>query len=229
MQLYHHPMVANARFIRLIIGEYDVDVDLILENTWERRPEFLALNPAGTLPVLIGEAGTPIVSSFAISEYLDETRGAMMRDRRLMPDYPLDRAEARRLIDWFVVKMDNDVTRPLVRERVFKIEMSQAQGGGAPDSAAMRAARANIKQHLRYLNWLAGSRNWLGGKTITMADMAAAASVSVLDYLGEINWAEVPQARDWYTRMKSRPSFRPLLTDRVRALTPVSHYADLDF
>ena len=92
-----------------------------------------------------------------------------------------------------------------------------------------KPARANIRQHLRYLNWLAGTRNWLSGKTFTAADLAAAASVSILDYMGELTWAEAPQARDWYARVKSRPSFRPLLAERIRALSPVSHYADLDF
>lgn len=229
MQLYHHPMSASARFVRLLLGEYGIDHELIVENTWERRPEFLALNPAGTLPVLVAESGVPITTIYAISEYIDETRGTMMREKRLMPDYPLDRAEVRRLIDWFSAGLDQDVTRALVRERVLKLEMTPAQGGGAPDSSAMRGARANIKQHMRYINWLAGTRNWLGGKSITMADMAAAASLSVLDYMGEITWNESPQAREWYQRMKSRPSFRPLLADRVRAITPVSYYADLDF
>lgn len=229
MQLYHHPMSANSRFIRLLLGEYGIEAELIIENTWERRQAFLTLNPAATLPVLVAESGVAIVSIYAIAEYIDETRGAMMRDRRLMPDYPLDRAEVRRLIDWFTGKMDIDVIRALVRERVFKLEMSQNQGGGAPDSAAMRGARANIKQHMRYINWLAGTRNWLGGKSVTAADMAAASCISVLDYMGEITWAETPQARDWYQRVKSRPAFRPLLADRVRGITPVSHYADLDF
>lgn len=229
MQLYHHPMSANSRFIRLLLGEYGIEAEMILEKTWERRPEFLALNPACSLPVLVTEVQSVVSGTNAISEYIDETRGAMMRERRLMPDYPLDRAEVRRLIDWYCLTMDTDVTRTLVRERVFKLEMSAAQGGGAPDSGAIRGARANIKQHLRYLNWLAGTRNWLGGKTISSADFAAAATISVLDYLGEVQWADAPQAREWYQRIKSRPSFRPLLADRVRGLTPVSHYGDLDF
>lgn len=229
MQLYHHPMSANSRFVRLLIGEYGIDAELIQENTWERRPEFLALNPAGSVPILVTEVDSVISGTNAISEYIDETRGVMMRDRRLMPEYPLDRAEVRRLIDWFCATMDTDVTRTLVRERVFKREMSQAQGGGAPDSRAIRGARANIKQHLRYLDWLASTRNWLGGKSLTSADFAAAATLSVLDYLGEVPWTDTPQARDWYQRMKSRPSFRPILADRIRGLTPVSHYGDLDF
>jgi glutathione S-transferase len=125
--------------------------------------------------------------------------------------------------------LEQDATKALVRERIFKVEMPRNSGGGAPDSAAMRAARNNVKQHMRYLNWLAGSRNWLSGKTLTAADIAAAASISVLDYMGEISWPESPQAAEWYQRVKSRPAFRPILEDRVRALTPVSHYADLDF
>lgn len=229
MMLFHHPMSAKARFVRLILGEYDVNAELHEEQVWQRRPEFLALNPAGTLPVLIAEAGTPLVGTYAITEYLDETRGPTAREKRLMPDYPLERAEVRRLVDWFTDKLDEDVLRALVRERVYKLTMPAEQGGGAPNSAAMRAARANIRQHMKYLNWLTGSRNWLAGKTITLADLSAGASLSVLDYLGEINWAEAPQAREWYSRIKSRKSFRPLLADRVRAVVPVSHYADLDF
>jgi len=229
MILHHMPMSAPCRFVRLLLAEYGVEAELRDERPWERRQEFLALNPAGTLPVLIAEAGVPISGPYPVAEYLDETRGVMARERRLMPDYPLERAEVRRLVDWFIVKLEADVTRALVRERVDKLSMPAEMGGGAPDSRAMRAARANIRQHLRYLNWLAGTRDWLGAGAISAADIAAGAAVSILDYMGEIDWSEVPQARDWYTRMKSRPSFRPLLADRVRGLTPVSHYADLDF
>jgi glutathione S-transferase len=116
-----------------------------------------------------------------------------------------------------------------VRERVLKPLMPEALGGGSPDSGAIRAARANVRQHMKYTNWLAGTRHWLAGPRITYADLAAAASLSILDYLGEIDWSGHSAAREWYTRMKSRPSFRPLLADRVRGLSPVSHYADLDF
>ena len=222
-------MSAPSRFVRLVLGEYGVEPALVDERPWERRAELVALNPAGTLPVLVTESGDPVSGLFAIMEYLDETRGVMQRDRRLMPGAPLERAEVRRLVDWFLNRLDSDVVRPLTRERVFKLEMPVAAGGGAPDSAVMRAARINTRQHLKYLNWLAGSRDWLAGSRITLADLAAAAAVSVLDYLGEIDWRDVPEARDWYSRIKSRPAFRPLLADRVRGVTPVSHYADPDF
>jgi glutathione S-transferase len=229
LTLFHHPMLAACRFVRLAFGEYGEELVLIEEKPWARRKEFLALNPAATLPVLLAEGDAPVVGASVIAEYLDETRGALKRDRRLFAENPMDRAEIRRLADWFLTKTEGEVTRYLVRERVLKPMMPTAQGGGAPDAAAIRAARANIRQHMKYANWLAGTRNWLAGTRISYADLAAAATLSVLDYLGEIDWTEYPSARDWYSRVKSRPSFRPLLGDRVRGLTPVSHYADLDF
>lgn len=229
LTLFHHPMYAACRFVRLAFGEYGEELVLIEEKPWLRRKEFLALNPAATLPVLLAEGDQPIVGAPVIAEYLDETRGVLKRERRLFAEDPIDRAEIRRLVDWFLSKTESEVTRHLVRERVLKPVMAETQGGGSPDAGAIRAARANIRQHMKYVNWLAGTRNWLAGGRITYADLAAAAALSVLDYLGEIDWTEHPAARDWYSRVKSRPSFRPLLGDRVRGLTPVSHYADLDF
>lgn len=229
LTLFHHPMFATCRFVRLAFGEYGEELVLIEEKPWTRRKEFLALNPAATLPVLLAEGDVPIVGASVIAEYLDETRGVLKRERRLFAEDSMDRAEIRRLVDWFLTKTEGEVTRHLVRERILKPLMPSSQGGGSPDSAAIRAARANIRQHMKYANWLAGTRNWLAGGRISYADLAAAAALSVLDYLGEVNWTEYPLARDWYSRVKSRPSFRPLLGDRVRGLTPVSHYADLDF
>ncbi|WP_036486300.1 glutathione S-transferase family protein [Nitratireductor basaltis] len=229
LTLFHHPLYASCRFVRITCGEYGDELALIEERPWMRRREFLSLNPAGTIPVLLAEGDHPIVGATVIGEYLDETRGAYKRDKRLMAEDSIQRAEIRRLVDWYLVKTDGDVTRHLVRERALKPMMAGAQGGGAPDSGAIRAARANIAQHMKYTNWLAASRDWLAGPRMSYADIAAAASLSILDYLGEIRWGEYEAARDWYSRMKSRPSFRAILADRVRGLAPASHYADLDF
>lgn len=229
LTLFHHPLLPSCRFIRLAFGENGEELELIEEKPWSRRKEFLAINPAGSLPVLLAEGDIPIVGATVIAEYLDETRGILKRDRRLLAENPMDRAEIRRLVDWYLAKLENEVTRHLVRERVFKPMMPQEMGGGSPDSGALRAARANIKQHMKYTNWLAGSRNWLAGPRLTYADFAAAAGLSVLDYMGEIDWRDHAAARDWYARVKSRPSFRSLLNDRVRGLAPSPQYADLDF
>jgi glutathione S-transferase len=222
-------MSSASRFVRLILSEYGYQTELSEEQPWENRRDFLALNPAGTLPVYVDDSMRALCGATIISEYLDETSGIMKRDRRLLAEDPFQRAEIRRLTEWFLQKMQTDVTRPLVRERIFKLQMTPDQGGGAPDSKILRTSRSNIRQHMKYLSWLAGSRPWLAGDRISYADLAAAAAISVLDYLGEIDWSDAPTAKEWYQRLKSRPSFRPLLTERVRGVTPVSHYADLDF
>ena len=232
MQLFHHPTSAGSRAIRLVLDEYGMEADLHEERTFERRDAFLAMNPAGTLPVLVDEQ-VVISGAFPAAEYLDETVGPLNRDRRLFPETAAGRAEMRRIAEWSLVKLEAEVTRYTVNERITKRLMSAEQGGGAPDSRALRAARANIRYHLRYLGYLAGTRRWLAGDRLTWADLAAAASLSVLDYLGEVDWNAAEEGtaelRDWYARMKSRPSFRGLLGDRIRSIPPASHYADLDF
>src|SRR5690606_24431123 len=147
----------------------------------------------------------------------------------LMPQMPPERAEVRRLLDWFLGKMDAEVTGYLLNEKVYKRRRSVAEGGGPPDAAAIRAARANIKYHVRYIGYLAARRNCLAGRNLSFADLAAAAEISVADYLGEVPWDEDQTAKAWYARLKSRPSFRDILADLVRGQPPVSHYADLDF
>ncbi len=227
--LYHHPMSAASRLVRLVLAEYDDTAEFIEEQPWQRRDEFLSLNPAATLPVMIDGDNPPLVGGTAIVEFLDETRGILKRDKRLLPENPYARAEARRLTGWALDKLENEVTRYLVHERVFKLQIPRNNGGGSPDSKVLRAARANIKHHVRYFGWLAATRNWMGGENITIADLAIAAGLSVLDYLGEVPWEEDAGLKEWYARIKSRPSFRPLLGDKVRGLQPASHYVDLDF
>ncbi|WP_019222296.1 glutathione S-transferase family protein [Bartonella rattaustraliani] len=229
LTLFHSPLSSASRFIRLILGEYGITTQLIEEHEWARRHEFLVLNPAGNIPVLLIENEIPLSGALVIYEYLDEAHGSLQQEKKFFPASPLGRAEVRRLNDWFLNKFETEATRHIVRERIYKREMPLAIGGGAPNSQILRNARANIPPHMNYLNWLCASRDWLVGAELSYADFAAAASVSVLDFLGEIDWEQSPAAREWYMRMKSRPSFRALLTDRVRGIVASPHYADLDF
>ncbi|PLX37665.1 MAG: glutathione S-transferase [Hyphomicrobiales bacterium] len=227
--LYHHPFSSTSRFVRLALAEYNINAEFTVEKTWERRSEFLHLNPAGTVPVAVENHGPALVGGMVLMEYLDETRGYAVGEKRLMPDHPEKRAEMRRLVSWFLDKMESEVTEPLVFEKIVKQEMPAALGGGAPESSVLRAARANIRPHLRYIGYLAQQRNWLAGDRLTFADLAAAASLSCADYLGEVPWDEDAHAKAWYARIKSRPSFRPLLTETVRGMPPSRTYIDLDF
>jgi glutathione S-transferase len=229
LTLYHHPFCPHSRFVRIVLGELGASADLIEERIWDRREEFLLLNPAGTTPVLIDAAGPPVPGASIISEYLDETRGLALGERRLLPEDLSARVEVRRLASWFHEKFFAEVSDVLVTERVYRRHMPAEQGGGPPDTQAIRAARANIRYHLTYVGWLASNRHWLAGDRLSYADLAAAAQLSVADYLGDVPWTENEAAKNWYARIKSRPSFRPLLADALPGVPASSTYADLDF
>jgi glutathione S-transferase len=229
LTLLHYPFCPHSRFVRIVLGEYGLSARLVEERVWERREEFLVLNPAGTTPVLLEEGGPPVPGAAIISEYLDETRGAALDGHRLLPAEPDERVEVRRLASWFNDKFHAEVSNPLANERLYKRFMPVSQGGGPPDTDAMRAARINIRYHMAYIGWLVRTRDWLAGERLSYADLAAAAHLSVVDYLGDVPWNEDEAARTWYARVKSRPSFRPLLADTLAGIPPSKTYADLDF
>jgi glutathione S-transferase len=227
--LFHHPFCPHSRFVRLVLGELGLTPRLVEERVWERREEFLALNPEGTTPVLIEEGHPAVPDAGIIAEYLDEIYGAERGDRRLLPVDIGARVEVRRLSAWFHNKFFDEVSTFLVTERIYKQTMRPDQGGGPPDTGAIRAARNNIRYHLAYIGWLARQRSWLAGERMSYADLAAAAHLSVADYLGDVPWTEDEAAKTWYARVKSRPSFRALLAETVPGIPPAPSYADLDF
>ena len=227
--LYHHPLCPHSRYIRLIMGELGMEADLIEERAWERRREFLMMNPAGTTPILVEESVFPIPGADVIAEYLDETRGLVLGNRRLLPEEPSSRVEVRRLTDWFNRKFFEEVSQHLVTEKVYKRYLTPETGGGPPEGAILRAARTNVRYHLKYLGHLLSQRNWLAGDRLSHADLAAAAHLSVCDFLGDVPWDEDETAKQWYARLKSRPSFRPLIHDKVRGMVSSAHYTNLDF
>jgi len=227
--LFHHPFCPHSRFVRLVLGELGMTPRLVEERVWERREEFLALNPEASTPLLIEEGHPAVPGAVTIAEYLDETYGNARGDRRLLPTDSGARVEVRRLSSWFHGKFFAEVSSFLVTERIYKQTMRAEQGGGPPDTGAIRAARANIRYHLAYIGWLARQRTWLAGERMSYADLAAAAHLSVADYLGDVPWTEDEAAKTWYARVKSRPSFRPLLAEAVPGIPAAQSYADLDF
>ncbi len=220
-RLFHLPLSPFCRKVRLVLGEKRVETELVEEQPWDRRIDFLRLNPAGEVPVFIDEDGRTIADSNAICEYLEETGPAP----RLLPSDSIDRSEARRLVGWFDSKFHREVTVNLVYERVNKRLMK----AGYPDSACVKAGAKNVKYHLEYVGWLMEGRNWLAGDQLSLADFAAAAHLSCLDYCGDVPWEISPPAKDWYARVKSRPCFRPLLADHIPGFPSKPHYSDLDF
>lgn len=219
-RLYHLPLSPFCRKIRLVLAEKKIEVELVEEKPWDRRMDYLRMNPAGKVPVLRID-DLALADSGAIFEYLEEVQP----DPPLLPRNAADRAEARRLVAWFDDKFHHEVTANLLYERVNKKLMK----AGYPESEKIKAGLRNIKYHLDYIGWLIDHRRWLAGDTMTIADFAAAAHLSCLDYVGDVDWSRSAGLHDWYSKIKSRPAFRSILADLVPGFTPPQHYADLDF
>ena len=204
-----------------MLAEKRLKFELKAEKTWERRPAFLRLSPAGEVPVLIEADGAAIVGIYPIAEHLEDT----CPDPRLFGEGARRRAEVRRLLDWFMRKFQEEASGPILHETILKRYTRK----GAPSEAVLRAARANLSHHLAYIAHLARQNRYLAAETVTAADLAAAAEVSALDYLGEIPWDEAAGVKPWYAKLKARKSFRGLLKDHVAGLPPPAHYTKLDF
>ena len=222
--LHHFPLDPASRQARLALAEKKLPFQEVIERYYEGRPEFRVLNPSGLTPVLeeVREGERLIVcESRAILGHLEETEP----EPALLSRDPGARAEARRLMQWFDRKFDFEVNAFLVHEKMEKRLLHM----GSPDYGALRQGREGLRTHLAYLEQLTEERDWLAGSRLSLADIAAAAHLSVIDYFGDIPWRDYPSVKTWYMKIKSRPSFRPLLGDRQPGLAPAPHYADLDF
>ncbi|HEY3798247.1 MAG TPA: glutathione S-transferase family protein [Caulobacteraceae bacterium] len=222
--LFHFPLDPASRQARLALGEKRLAFEPVTVRYWEGPPEFLALNPSGLTPVMVEEEGgrkTVICELRAILEHIDETHP----EPSLLGREPAERAEARRLMQWFDRKFDGEVNGYLLREKLEKRLTKQ----GAPDLSSMRFGRDALREHMAYMESLLSQRDWLAGRRLTLADFAGAAHISVLDYFGDVPWRDVSAVKTWYMKVKSRPAFRPLLADRWPGLAPAGHYDDLDF
>lgn len=221
-QLYQFPLCPFSRKVRLLLGEKGVGYELVRESPWEKRDEFLDMNPAGRTPVMVeGDKGNVLIDSWAICEFFEET----VNKAPMVNGTAINRAEIRRLTAWFDEQFFADVVAPLMHERMKKRLIDRA----SPDARVLREAMKLALNHLDYTDYLLDHRNWLGGATMSLADLSAAAHISVADYLGGIDWRGHEQTKRWYSGLKSRPSFRPLLSERMEVISPPQHYDKVDF
>lgn len=219
--LYHLWLHPFSRKVRLVLAEKGLTFDGKIEKIWERRTDFLAMNPAGDVPVLVEPDGTTLSNSQVICEYLEE----VYPEHNLLGADPIQRAETRRLVGWFDVKFNREVSDNLLGEKLMKPMLKL----GEPHGPSIRAGHANIHYHLDYIGFLTEKRTWLAGDNFSLADIAAASHLSAVDYIGDVPWEEHQSAHDWYSRVKSRPSFKPLLEERIPGFTPSEHYENVDF
>jgi len=222
--LYHFAFDPGSRAARLALGEARVVFEETPVRPWEDDCPVAGLNPSGMPPVLqVAETGRPLTlcEPAAILGWLEDRS----REPFLMPADPAERAETRRLTTWFDRRFTDEVDAVLLHERMEKPLLRL----GPPEARALRAGREALRAHLGQFEGLLAERDWLAGRRLGQADIVAAAHLSVLDYFGEVAWANWPGLKTWYMKLKSRPCFRPLLADRFPGVQPSAWYTDLDF
>lgn len=223
-KLFYHKLDPASRLVRLMLAEYGIDVELEEASPWVRGKNLTDINPAATVPLLLDDGMDPLIGPLAVIHYIEE-RFAPDVGGGLVPANLEGRAEMWRLYDWVMGKFNDEVTRYVLEEKIVHRE----QRSGTPNPAALRAAKANLSEHMQYFVYLFATRRWLGGDEMSLADFALAAHLSALDYLGDVDWSASEEVKNWFARIKSRPAFRSLLGDLVVGMPASKTYADLDF
>ena len=219
--LHHYYLCSSSRYIRLILEEHNITYETQLENFWKPQKDFLKINPAGHLPVLVNEESFPIIGANSCIEYIKDLE---LRPKLLVDNYR-EKAEINRLVHWFDVIFKKEVFDPIIYEKVF----SRIVDNISPNSENIRAALQNLDFHIQYFNYLLNSKNYFIKDELTYLDFLAAANFSVLDYLGLLNLKSYESIREWYFKIKSRPSFKTLLKDQIVGLNPHGNYRNIDF
>ena len=218
--LYHYYLCSSSRYIRLILEEHKISYQTQLENYWKPQKDFLELNPAGHLPVLVNEENFPVIGANACVEYIKDLE---LRSNFFVENYK-EKAEINRLVHWFEVIFKKEVFDPIIYEKVY----SRIVENITPNSENIRAALQNLDFHIQYFNYLLNNKNYFIKDELTYLDFLAAANFSVLDYLGLLNLKSHENIREWYSKLKSRPSFRTLLKDQIVGLNPHENYKNMD-
>ena len=222
--LYHYPLCAFSRIVRLYLNEAALPYEAVLERPWDRKHVFSEKHMISDVPTLEEKVGVVLEGWYAITEHLEQAQQSR-RSHALLGKSPLGKAEIRKITSMFNEMFFADVTKFIVFEKIFKKHID----GKPPDSVLIRRGCSNVKVYFEYLAWLIDHRNWLAGNDFSIADISAAAHISCLDYVGSINWDSHPIVKEWYVRIKSRPTFREILNDRISDYQPSTHYSDLDF
>lgn len=218
--LVHSSLLPQCRKLRILMAEKKMLFVLKEENPWSLSKDIMKINPAGELPIFIFD-GNIIAGNYAISEFLEET----YTQNRLINGNNKERAEIRRLVDWFDNKFYREVYQQIAGEKIYKRFVLRQP----PESKRIKVGINNLRFHLEYIDWIAERNNYLVGNEFSLADISAAAQLSVIDYLGDVPWEDYKHAKLWYSKIKSRPSFKEILNDRIKGIYPAKHYTDLDF
>ena len=218
--LYHYYLCPSSRFVRLVLEEYKIKYNVQLENYWRPQKDFLKINPAGHLPVLIDEQNNSIIGANSCLEFFKDLN---LKPYLLGENYK-DKAEIYRLYHWFETLFKKEVLDPIIYEKVF----SRVVDNVTPNSSNIRLALQNLSFHINYFDYLLKNQDYFVTNSLTYLDFLASANLSILDYLGLLSFENNDNIKEWYFKLKSRLSFRTLLKDQIVGLSPDEKYKLID-
>ncbi|HVZ28253.1 MAG TPA: glutathione S-transferase family protein [Rhizomicrobium sp.] len=212
-RLIHLMLSPSCRLARLMVAEKRVACDPVL-----------AEDARHSMPVFIDLDGTRCEGVWAILDHLE----GHYPEHPLAPEEAGERRLCLRWLDWAMGPFHESVTQRVVYEKAGQ-RYTGAPAKRAPDMNVIRQGREELKLALKAVGEAVELNGNLAGRLPSLGDLAMAAHLSTLDYFGEVPWEGFPSVEEWYLRLKSRPSFRSILADRVPGQPPVAHYAELDF
>jgi glutathione S-transferase len=202
MKLYNS-VGPNPRMVRMFMAEKGIDipkVEIDLRGGENRRePYSTKVNPAGQTPALELDDGSVIAEITAICEYLDEKN---KNTPSLIGDTPEERAKTR----MWTRRIDLNVCEPggFGFRSGEGLKMFQTRMRTIPEAA--EGMKAIARDKLTWLDGLMGSKPFVAGDKLTMADILLFA---FLDFMGNVGQKLDPANKNltaWFERMKARPS-----------------------
>ncbi len=218
--VHYHALCPFSKQFIVLLSELGLKYNIIKEDYWLKNPAFVRLSPWLELPVIIIDE-TIVTGIYPCLEYLIDLK----KDSHLFGNDPQILVCIRQIINWFNQHCYYEVVKNIINEKLIKPDLKKEY----TDSNILRASKTALHKHMMQLNAIISTQQYIVSESITYADISAASHFAVLDYFNEINWQNYPKIKDWYCLIKSRPSFRATLYEKVKGINPPKHYLELDF
>lgn len=223
--LYHNIVCPFSKQARILLKELNIDFHLKQDiSLLKEKYSLIKLNIARTLPIFEDDINKYyIIGIYSLAEYLKEE----YENFTLFSNKINHNCEIRRIFQWFNEKFNREVTQIYLKAKL--INNSENYLNNYPNIKLLNLSLDNLKKHLDYINYLLDIRSFIAWENISIADIAAASHLSLLDYFGEIKWNDLPRLQQWYSIIKSRPSFQQILNDKIAGFKASPNYSNLDF
>ena len=200
MKLYNS-VGPNPQVVRTFMAERNIrlemeDIDIMAGDN--RKPDYLAINPAGQLPALLLDDGSILTEITVICEYLDETQPGAS----LMGDTPEARAQIRSWTRW----ADLNICEPLANGFRFAEGLPLFENRMRCIPEASDGLKACVQDKLTWLDGQLGDRPFLAGSDFSLADILLSTFLGFGEQVGQPLNRELETVSAWYDRCMARDS-----------------------